>query len=623
MLEPQDRLLLLDSLRPPDGYQVDRAIGTTYSLDLVALLTTPLAFTFFEWQNDRGRPDADPLLVLEAIRRYAERITIFCQAGQIKIPTPDQKLIPYLEKSVIEVQPAEARGVFHPKVWILRFTASGSPIRYRFLCLSRNLTFDRSWDTVLTLDGVLQNRQNAYSRNHPLGDFVAALPELAIRPPVDPVRQQIREISEELRRVEFEIPVGYENVTFRPLGITNHKRRWPFDGDIRRMLVVSPFVSAECLQRLSAKGEDHLLISRVESLQPLSKTLLSRFAGVYSLSDGAHDIVEDEDSDSGIAPSTDNGLHAKIYVADAGWRARVWIGSANATNSAFGKNVEFLVELEGKKGVCGVDAILHPNEGTTGLGNLLQTFEPAPDSPPEDAVLKELEKCLRDAVRSVCTVGLTARVVQAGAGLYDVRLAPPSEAAPLPIDSVTIQVWPTTLSEARAVTMQPEAGWSIPFQGLSFDALTSFYAFEVKVEDQGQRLASRFVLNLELLGAPPNRREQILRSLLRDPEQLLRLILLILRAGEEDLGTWIESITDPNKPNTSDRFAFAPARMFESLVRTLARRPEKLDEIAHLLEELRASPESADIVPPDFAAIWEPIWNARQKLKPGAPHETA
>lgn len=43
MLDPRDRGALLEALRPPPGYVVDAAIATTYSLDLVTLLTAPLA----------------------------------------------------------------------------------------------------------------------------------------------------------------------------------------------------------------------------------------------------------------------------------------------------------------------------------------------------------------------------------------------------------------------------------------------------------------------------------------------------------------------------------------------------------------------------------------------------
>ena len=38
MLEPRDRQLLFDALRPPDGFRFDQGVGTTYSLDLLALV---------------------------------------------------------------------------------------------------------------------------------------------------------------------------------------------------------------------------------------------------------------------------------------------------------------------------------------------------------------------------------------------------------------------------------------------------------------------------------------------------------------------------------------------------------------------------------------------------------
>ena len=55
MLEPRDRLLLFEALKPPEGFHFDQGIGTTYSLDLLALLTAPLAFTWFEQQGDEDQ----------------------------------------------------------------------------------------------------------------------------------------------------------------------------------------------------------------------------------------------------------------------------------------------------------------------------------------------------------------------------------------------------------------------------------------------------------------------------------------------------------------------------------------------------------------------------------------
>lgn len=55
MLEPTDRRLLFELLRPPTGYRLSCAVGTTYSLDLLALLVTPLAFTLFDCETKEGK----------------------------------------------------------------------------------------------------------------------------------------------------------------------------------------------------------------------------------------------------------------------------------------------------------------------------------------------------------------------------------------------------------------------------------------------------------------------------------------------------------------------------------------------------------------------------------------
>lgn len=45
MLDPADRTVLTEALRAPVGFRLDHVIATTYTLDLVALLTLPLSFT--------------------------------------------------------------------------------------------------------------------------------------------------------------------------------------------------------------------------------------------------------------------------------------------------------------------------------------------------------------------------------------------------------------------------------------------------------------------------------------------------------------------------------------------------------------------------------------------------
>ena len=145
----------------------------------VAALTRSLAVEVKDEKNREGKLAADPVSLLEALRRSAERFAIFCQAGRIAVPRPDRLLLSYLERSVFQVS-APNGGVFHPKVWVLRLLDEQESVHYRVVCSTRNITFDRSWDTVLTLDGALVERKNAIAANHPLGDFVRALPEMAL-----------------------------------------------------------------------------------------------------------------------------------------------------------------------------------------------------------------------------------------------------------------------------------------------------------------------------------------------------------------------------------------------------------------------------------------------------------
>jgi hypothetical protein len=195
MLDPRSRTLLFEALRPPDGYALHSAVGTTYSLDLMALLAAPLAFTVFDCEDREGRVAMDPLVLLEALREHARRVTIFCQAGRIAVPPQHRPLLGYLEGSVVEAAAPDRHGSFHPKVWALRYECEDEPVRYRLLCLSRNLTFDRSWDTALVLEGELRERVYAIADNHPIGDFFKALPGMAVRPVAAEVAERLDRIQ--------------------------------------------------------------------------------------------------------------------------------------------------------------------------------------------------------------------------------------------------------------------------------------------------------------------------------------------------------------------------------------------------------------------------------------------
>lgn len=87
MLDPQqNRRQLFDALRPPDGYQLDQAIGTTYSLDLLALLTVPLAYTFWGGEDEQGQLTRDPLVLLHGLRQTADLSWLLITSTEIQEP---------------------------------------------------------------------------------------------------------------------------------------------------------------------------------------------------------------------------------------------------------------------------------------------------------------------------------------------------------------------------------------------------------------------------------------------------------------------------------------------------------------------------------------------------------
>ena len=103
MLSPEERVHLLELVRPPDGFRLDLSVGTTFSLDLISALMLPLAFTF-GWERE-GEDEPNPLAILESLREHGHRFTVFCQSGQIRLPPKYPPLVTFLESCIYDIQP--------------------------------------------------------------------------------------------------------------------------------------------------------------------------------------------------------------------------------------------------------------------------------------------------------------------------------------------------------------------------------------------------------------------------------------------------------------------------------------------------------------------------------------
>lgn len=603
MLAPRDRKTLLASLRPPEGFRVDGALATTFTLDLTALLVAPLAFSLLDMAADGADPELDPYALLRAAREHAERMVVFCDATRISVPAKYRALFVHLERCVAEVCAPHEQGVFHPKLWVLRFVGPEDAVHYRFLCASRNLTFDQSWDTLLTLDGELTDRTRAIAMNRPLSELVSSLPSL-VRPgsELSQGRRELVELmADELLRVRFELPDDVSALAFHPLGIPGYTKLKRPDR-IQRALVVSPFVDHGGLEPWSPSSGEHLLVSRVDQLDALEREVLERFESVQVL---AAELEREEDdleavegSDTQSVPA---GLHAKLYVVDDGWDAHVWTGSANATSAGFTRNVEMLVQMTGRKKDMGVQRFL------TGLQEMVQPYAQGPTVPP-NAIERELELRMCRLRRQLAEADWLASVGAASADGYPVVLTC-KNAAWSPEEAIRVR--PVTLPVSRERSLS-SADPTADFGHCSLEALTSFYAFSVTLEQDGIPLQAEFVLNARLEGCPADREQQLLASLFRDPAQVLRFLRLLLTNDHEE---WLAS-----EAERSSREGIGPANsvfegaLLERLLRALHQNPNQLDSVDRFIQELSGTESGLGLVEERFRKLWGPIYAARKAL---------
>jgi len=610
MLEPHRRAMLLEMLRPPEEYELSLAVGTTYSLDLLALLTAPVAFTLF----DQEAVQTDPLGLLHTMRMYADRIRIFCQSGQIKIPREHQLLISYLENSVFEVTAPSDNGVFHPKVWALRYVAEDQQTLYRLLVLSRNLTFDRSWDTSLVLDGVLTDRVNRIGSNSPLGEFFLSLPELAKNPLPETVTEELDLIGDEIQKVEWELPDQFESIKFWALGLPNRRRRWPFKGRVDQMAVIAPFISEGLLKELAPAGKDNILVSRTDAIENLTSDSFDRFNEIYAFNPG---ITTEEEAYQTEKPALvdvpDTGLHAKLFIGDMGYEARLWTGSANATRAAFYENVEFLVEFQGRKSQMGIKALFKDSDnGQVNFKDLLQSISGPPEDTSVNPLHGRLESQLRQARQVITKMGFHLRADEIGQNDYNLIL---ESRSPGELDSnLAVNCWPITLEEEHYRLNLEHPFKGLIFTSLSVPALTSFLAFSVTAQEQGETLSTRFVLNLPLVGLPDDRAEMILKEILKDRQQFLRYLLMLLQEDHK-VGLPGEFLSGGGSASSGLPGSDLSLPLLELLLSSLARAPEQLDKVQGLVEDLKNTPEGEKLLPDNFAAVWDPIWETRQQLR--------
>jgi hypothetical protein len=642
MLRPdQDRLNYGELLAPPPEYHLDFAIGTTYSLDLDALVGATMSLGLSA-ETDTNLAK-NPVCLLEALKKTADKIALFCEAGQIHTPGNVTELYILLEKMVFSVAlPGTKRNrnaSFHPKFWLIRYENNNSEVMYRVVVLSRNLTFDRSWDVTYSMDAYPCNKEQ--EKNYPVSDFIRYLAKnwLPKDEYANEKRNRIYRICRELPYFQFEPTDYFTDFEFVPNNIPKYSGRDSedesgkyyieetplFQESFHELLVMSPFLSKETLKKLHKennfmKSQQYKLFTRKESLAKLNAEDFSDFA-VYCLKDRVvqgEDLLSEEeltsedtqtgvDAKERVSMIQRQDLHAKLYFARKGSFTRLYLGSLNASENGLNHNIEFMICLQ--------DMMKYHN---LKMDDLCKQFfngdEDNPENPFERVQLttinkqdKEESNDLEFVVKTLCR-GKNKAVVDTSGNGYDCTLCFDETTLQIALDRLQEIGGKATLRPLFAKVPAKELAAEITFDRLALLDLSVFYVLTVSNEND----IVRRVLEIETVNLPENREDEIIKKVLNNKECFFRYIAFLL--GDDTVIGMLEAnvLQLDHEGQGKNGETILPA-LYEKMLETAANHPEKFKEIGSLLTVLsrdRTDSEISDGTYEQFKQLYETFQKA-------------
>ena len=602
----RDRTDYSSILMPPDGYRLERAVGTTYSLDLEALTAVAICLGLSEKTDSKLMQN--PIGMLNALHKVSDKIVLFCEAGQIKVPTKPTPLSILLEKMVVEVALQKDRQLgrypsFHPKTWVLSYVNGEGDKKYRFVVMSRNLTFDRSWDISFAMDSNESVRQK--KKTKPICDFLDYLAENVHNTNINAGKKRnlIRGMRAELNSVSFslESKIFGENFEVLPLGIGKNayqmqddilfcKERGNANSTFNELVVMSPFLSESVIADFNLADRalsecKRTLITRRSELGKLKSSDVNHF-NIYALKDeiiDGEDEISDEQTDK-----KKQDIHAKIYLRRKYADVDLYLGSMNASYSAINKNVEMMLWLgtknkyfNGNKFLedifCGSeDELKNPFEKVTVDDTILEAESDNRNL--LEQKIKELCRVKRQAVISEDTkdTGKYKVVVEFSGIEYD------SEITVSPFNSKQKQI----LSE------------HIEFSELEILQLSEFYEITAK---SGEDVIHRIIM-IPTSGFPDDRESAAVNSVVKDRASFVEYIAFVI--GDDYIASMLEGKQMGESGFFRNSCDTMPA-LYEKMLKTSVEEPERIKDIGYVLKMVT----DKEIIPDEFRELYETFCN--------------
>ena len=589
-------------LMPPKGYKLESAVGTTYSLDLEALTSVAVCLGLSEEVDSRLMQN--PICMLNELQKVSDRLILFCEAGQIKVPSKPTALSVLLEKIVVEVALPKDKGMgrypsFHPKTWMLSYINSEGDRKYRFVVMSRNLTFDRSWDISFVMDSSKKVRQKRKST--PICNFLEYLALNVNKQCIDYLKKRnlIRKMMKEIKDISFSLDskVFGENFEILPLGIgekaykiENDKlfctQKGDADSTFNELVIMSPFLSGSVIADFNIADRalsecSRTLITRRSELGKLRECDVNNFT-IYTLKDeiiDGEDEISDESSDK-----RKQDIHAKIYLRRKYADVDLYLGSMNASYSAINKNVEMMVKLSTKNkhlnGERFLDDIFCGNTDDTKNPFEQVTIESAIDDAAD--INRDI---LEDKIKYLCRTKKIAYISkdESNTDRYNIKI----EFSGIDTDE-NIMISPINSKRKHILSEHME------FFDMEILQLSEFYKVEIK---SGDTVLNRIIM-IPTIGFPDNRENIVVNSVIGDKVSFIEYISLVL--GDDYILSMIEGKQIRESGMFSKKSGIMPA-IYEKMLKVAVTEPEKIKDIGYVLKMVNDS----EIIPDEFRRLYE------------------
>lgn len=573
-----------------EGFVVDYAVCTTYSMDMPTLLSVP--FMLGTMCDLTEATMQSPHLILEAVNRAANKFAVFCNAGCIAVPETQSKLYALMERSVVQVAlPRKGAGFvnFHPKVWVVKETNPDTEeAQIKLVVMSRNLTCSTDLDVVCELVGKIGAElasQKAQRKHAPLVDFLRFLSNQTGE---HTIRKHISNLCEDINRIKnFDLDGSpFDDYNFFPMGIPAYNG---YDRCLQQnilnhaaeMLVISPFVDMNVLYDMTSCSPQakETLITRHASVKQDMLELFNH--GVYAPKEVLTDKAEKD---------TAVDLHEKVYfvrrIEGKQSRNHLFLGSTNATRNGFERNVEFLLHLQfapHKTPYKGFRSEII-NDDKDCMFEQVTAITDA-DGTKDD---QNSERDMRNAIDCI----KQAQINCAG-NAYSITIRCKD------VQGITAYLCPLGC-DAKEQTLAND----MAFEGLKLEQLTEFYVLRVK--------DLRRVIKITTKGMPTDERDKaIFRSLINTKAKFINYLAFMLTNDVEQYILESQQLErELLSGNAKEKEQIISTSLYEDMVRMAYTNPERIVAIGKIKDMADDS-----VVPKQFSDMYDTFTDALKQIK--------